>query len=492
MSLFSSSESSAISRSTDVSNEDSSLHYVQPYTSHFNDYFDIEDTATKILGGNFKRVALQFPDSLLRYSVPIYQSLKAHMTNHRIGSEIPELYVLADTSYGSCCVDEVAAQHVDADAMIHYGHACLSQQSRLPVIYVFPKQDLDIEDCETGKTGNVTLKCDVSFAHVIGKVFALVQDVLSGTQVLFEETLRMTTPAVGRPSQASRARNITSESVADTIFYVGSPGPTLNYILLSNPLAQVHAYAPNSPRQSPDDLRSINNKFLMRRYAAIQKARDSDVFGLLVGTLGVASYLPLLTDLRSRIRARHKKSYTVSVGKLTPSKLGNFMEVECWVVVACREGSIGSLGDKDYQKPIVTPYELLHALTPPEIASWTGGYELEFGKIIEQERPNDDSDDEEPQFSLTTGQYRHAKKYIDPSSYGKGKKTEARTPSDGALIQRNSNDAIVQFQASSAAAQFLQSREYQGLDPTAGSADGPSKLEQGRKGVAKGYGEAST
>jgi diphthamide biosynthesis enzyme Dph1/Dph2-like protein len=24
-------------------------------------------------------------------------------------------------------VDEVAAQHVDADAMVHYGHACMSQ-----------------------------------------------------------------------------------------------------------------------------------------------------------------------------------------------------------------------------------------------------------------------------------------------------------------------------------------------------------------------------
>lgn len=27
----------------------------------------------------------------------------------------------------SCCVDEVAAQHVDADLIVHYGHACLSQ-----------------------------------------------------------------------------------------------------------------------------------------------------------------------------------------------------------------------------------------------------------------------------------------------------------------------------------------------------------------------------
>lgn len=31
----------------------------------------------------------------------------------------------------SCCVDEVAAQHVDADFVVHYGHTCLSPFVRL-------------------------------------------------------------------------------------------------------------------------------------------------------------------------------------------------------------------------------------------------------------------------------------------------------------------------------------------------------------------------
>jgi diphthamide biosynthesis protein 2 len=83
------------------------------------------------------QVALQFPDELLCDSVPIYHSLKRAVDSNT------ELYVLADTSYGrcgphlfthqyrltgnSCCVDEVAAQHVDADAVVHYGHACMSK-----------------------------------------------------------------------------------------------------------------------------------------------------------------------------------------------------------------------------------------------------------------------------------------------------------------------------------------------------------------------------
>lgn len=41
------------------------------------------------------KVALQFPDELLQYSVPIYRALKASAPEK-------EFYVMADTSYGRC------------------------------------------------------------------------------------------------------------------------------------------------------------------------------------------------------------------------------------------------------------------------------------------------------------------------------------------------------------------------------------------------------
>jgi diphthamide biosynthesis protein 2 len=33
-------------------------------------------------------------------------------------------------------VDEVAAQHVDADAMVHYGYACMSQYVFVSLFYL--------------------------------------------------------------------------------------------------------------------------------------------------------------------------------------------------------------------------------------------------------------------------------------------------------------------------------------------------------------------
>lgn len=46
------------------------------------------------------------------------------------------------TIYCNCSITfnqsfQVAAMHVNADAIIHFGHACLSKVSRLPVHYVF-------------------------------------------------------------------------------------------------------------------------------------------------------------------------------------------------------------------------------------------------------------------------------------------------------------------------------------------------------------------
>ena len=54
----------------------------------------------------------------------------------------------------------------------------------------------------------------------------------------------------------------------------------------------------------------------------------------------IASYLPLISHLRALLKKAHKKSYTVSVGKLNPAKLANFAEIECFVLVACPENSV--------------------------------------------------------------------------------------------------------------------------------------------------------
>lgn len=67
---------------------------------------------------------------------------------------------MADTSYGNCCADEVAAQHVDAQLIVHFGDACMSRTTRLPVYHIFDQSPID------QKPGCLDLSVD-SRVHVV-------------------------------------------------------------------------------------------------------------------------------------------------------------------------------------------------------------------------------------------------------------------------------------------------------------------------------------
>lgn len=75
----------------------------------------------------------------------------------------------------SCCVDEVAAQHVNAECIIHFGHACLTPTERLPVLYIFEKLSIDTNHFITSfrnqfknNEQNLLLLYDVGYSHCLG------------------------------------------------------------------------------------------------------------------------------------------------------------------------------------------------------------------------------------------------------------------------------------------------------------------------------------
>lgn len=82
-------------------------------------FYEIDKTIQYVKKYNFSKIALQFPDELLNDSVQVSQRLQSLSSS--------KFYILGDTSYGSCCVDEIASQHVDADMIVHYGNACLQR-----------------------------------------------------------------------------------------------------------------------------------------------------------------------------------------------------------------------------------------------------------------------------------------------------------------------------------------------------------------------------
>ena len=108
------------------SHEEDALHRVVPSDDslcipngiELEEFFEIDRTVKWIEDKCLTRVTLQFPDSLLSYAPKVTEELKRTSNT--------SFAVLGDTSYGECCVDEIAAEHFGSDGVIHYGNSCLA------------------------------------------------------------------------------------------------------------------------------------------------------------------------------------------------------------------------------------------------------------------------------------------------------------------------------------------------------------------------------
>ena len=341
--------------------------------------YETQRTIAEINEKGYQRIALQFPDEMLGDAVRVYEILQDGMNGRT------KLFILADTSYGSCCVDEVAAEHFDADVVVHYGRSCLSPTARLPVIYVFPVERMDVELCvrgfrhcfaeQGGKARKVVVMADVGYQKYVQEVVSRVRDE-EGFECVWEAGL------VHDPAALIPNRTVPLECLDDegggcgggegakrlreewVIFHIGEPMPSL-LLVLSSRVSSLQIYntvtaTANSPTSTLPMLR--------RRYALVSHLRSAQIIGILVSTLSVKNYMGMINMLKKMIRKSGKKSYLVVVGKVNVEKLANFAEVEGWVGVGCWEQGVvgGALergdGGRGFWRPVVTPWEVGVAL----------------------------------------------------------------------------------------------------------------------------------
>ena len=160
------------------------------------------------------------------------------------------------------------------------------------------------------------------------------------------------------------------------VFFIGHEGSTLTNFMMTWNKCSFCSFDPVTMSGRSESI-SIN-KALMKRFYAIERAKDAKVIGILVGTLGVANYLTIIEQLKETIHKAGKKSYMFAMGKLNVAKLANFMEIDIYVLIACPENSL--LDSRDFYKPVVTPYEMEMACNKNR--EWTGQYVTDFNQLL--------------------------------------------------------------------------------------------------------------
>ncbi|CAI2338081.1 unnamed protein product [Caenorhabditis sp. 36 PRJEB53466] len=170
----------------------SSIGYFENLSeSAIHAFFEINATVEWIKNGNHRRIALQFPDALLPFSEKVTALIEGKIRAETSPEEVKKTFVLADTSYRSCCVDEVAAAHADCTALVHFGEACHSAPTeKLDVKFVLGNMSACIDQFkwEFQTIGNqltadhAVLLMDSCFAHEQEKVIAAIKEILPSTR----------------------------------------------------------------------------------------------------------------------------------------------------------------------------------------------------------------------------------------------------------------------------------------------------------------------
>lgn len=478
--------------------------------------YEIPRTVSELRAGGQRCIALQFPDDMLCDAPRVSEALGAELAGAQI-------FILADTSYSACCVDEVAAEHADAEIVVHYGRACLSPTSRLPVIYVYTSRDLDhqaaLERFEgefDDKQAKVIVMADLMYQQHVQELVAKLKE-RGYTNILGTEVLR--DPAGLIPNRRiPDAPEMDQETLKTySLFHISDP-PSSVLLALHSRFASLHILAPDSSAVDNPTMRTAG--LLRRRFARVLSLASAGVVGILVNTLSVANSLASVDALRRACEAAGKKSYTVVVGRLNPAKLANFSEMEGWVVIGCWESGLIE-EEAGYWRPVVTPFEMEVALMNEEDrvwgSEWWGGIEklrlederkekegqkkgaFDAEERIEVQEGDDvDSDGVEgdeslpPEFDMRTGKLvSHSRPMrLAVRSAAKDKADGVSGKGSDALIKRSAPGELASINGVvSPGAEFLRSqRTWVGLGSDfAENQEASTAIEEGRSGIARGY-----
>ena len=100
--------------------------------------FEVPKTIWRIKSLGCKRVALQLPEGLTMFATTLADIIEKHTG--------AEAVIMADVTYGACCVDDFSARALGCELMVHYGHSCLipiDQTSGIKMLYVFVDIKMD-------------------------------------------------------------------------------------------------------------------------------------------------------------------------------------------------------------------------------------------------------------------------------------------------------------------------------------------------------------
>ncbi|KAK1444618.1 radical SAM 3-amino-3-carboxypropyl radical forming protein [Babesia gibsoni] len=338
--------------------------------------FEVPKCVRKIKDMQAKTVALQMPEGLLGWGCEIADILTFFCES------LEEVIIMADVTYGACCIDDMTASSMGCDLIIHYGHSCLVPVTTVTVqcLYVFveisfPPQYLAKVIADLFKPEDqIFLMGTIQYSNVLREAATLVDRngkfkskvlIPQATPLLPGEVLGCTSPKLHNFS--FEPNDMHCEDGANLqhheeyycekggeriILFIADGRFHLESALIHNPGIKAYRFDPFNKTVSEEsyDLETLHST----RRDAIKIAKGARSVCLVVSMLGRQGNFNIMNSLKKMLQ-KHNIAYHIRfLSEITLDKLED-LGVDAYIQVGCPRLSID--WGTGFGKPILNPYE---------------------------------------------------------------------------------------------------------------------------------------
>ena len=295
-----------------------------------------------------KRVLLQLPDGIRPFAF--------QMADYLVKATGIEIILSGDSCYGACDLATRQARELNADLLVHYGHACFVKESEVPIFYVEARISIDIEKL-----------VEVIAPHLEGWRSVGLTSTIQHTTQLQEvaESLRSkgintfigdgagVTPENGQVLGCSYAAATNLLEDVDGYLFIGGGRfhPLGLALSTGKPVVVANPYNGTVLKLGDFELMQLAK----RRMAAITAAKNVKTLGVLVSSKPGQRAIETAKELTRKLTNKGFSTRLIYLDEIRAEALNNFTEPGAFIDTACPRIAVD--GVTGINRPILTAVE---------------------------------------------------------------------------------------------------------------------------------------
>jgi len=314
-----------------------------------------------------KRILLQMPEGLKPIGFKLAKLLE---------KECVEVFVSGDPCYGACDLALNPKAHINADLLVHIGHAEIPGEfPEENVLYVEAHSEETIEEPMKlavnmlAEEHTIGLASNIQHIHQLGKAKEILEGV--GKEVMIgRESGWLRYPGQVLGCDYGSVRAIAAKVDAIVVLSGG------DFHALGIPLATGKRTIVVDPfQQTAKDMTEDCRRLLRKRWINIERFKETKRIGIIVGMKSSQMNIALARRLKELLEANGQSTMLICAAEVIPETLESFTDLEAYVEISCPR--ISTDDQERYRKPMLNPEEAMIALGKKSWEDYTKGMTLE-------------------------------------------------------------------------------------------------------------------